>query len=671
MTDDRSRAALRYRAFLSYSHRDAAAARKLHRWLERYRVPAALRKERIAPVFRDRDELASSSALGASLEQALDASEALVVVCSPAAAASKWVNEEVRTFRTRHPDRPVLAFVVAGDPGLDPRSAPGEAAFPLQLALADVAAGEGALGEPVAADARAEGDGWQSACLRIAAGLLDVRFDDLARRELQRRKRVAAIVAGASLLLTSAFAYLAWSATVARDEARRAQARAELELQSEQQTRNFLLSVFRLADAGEARGNSVTVREVLDRAVARIDDTEFARPAIKSRFLASMGQAYSSLGLLKRSAELLSASLGALPAGDTASDSVAQAIDSRIELADVQYAMGEYDAALATLAPLERAGIGLNEGQQARAGIVRGDVLSRIERGDEARPAYESAVAMLDHAPFEREERALIHSRALTGLGFLALDAGDNRAAKTLLGQAVDVLVPVVGEIHPASVAAMASQAAAAQLDNDLTTAKALGLRALAAAERVYADDSPDIGTIKNNLGRILLETGDLDQAEPLLRAAVASDRRFRSADFDDSAFSLHNLAYVLWAKGNAEEAKVLLEEALPIAEATRHRMLGPILNALADIDCAGGDEVAGAALAERAVEVNRERAGTDHWTTQQAELTAAFCRAQQADADAIFAVIVKRFGRHSAFALRASAQRVALQSRRGQPAKS
>src|SRR5690606_13035030 len=122
---------LRYRAFLSYSHADEAAVRLLHRRLERYRVPRALRRSaaagvpaRLHPVFRDRDELASATQLSASIERALDESRALVVVCSPAAARSPWVNAEIRWFRRHHPDRPVLAFVVAGDPGLDPRRDP-------------------------------------------------------------------------------------------------------------------------------------------------------------------------------------------------------------------------------------------------------------------------------------------------------------------------------------------------------------------------------------------------------------------------------------------------------------------------------------------------------------------------------------------------------------------
>ena len=88
---------MRYRAFISYSHRDARWARWLHRALEGYAVPRRLVgaagefgpvPSRLRPVFRDRDELASAGDLGQRVKDALAASEALVVICSPAAAAS-------------------------------------------------------------------------------------------------------------------------------------------------------------------------------------------------------------------------------------------------------------------------------------------------------------------------------------------------------------------------------------------------------------------------------------------------------------------------------------------------------------------------------------------------------------------------------------------------------
>ena len=136
------------------------------------------------------------------------------------------------------------------------------------------------------------------------------------------------------------------------------------------------------------------------------------------------------------------------------------------------------------------------------------------------------------------------------------------------------------------------------------------------------------MGTLKNNLGLLLLEDGDLDVAEPLLRDALASDRKHRSETFDDLAYPLHNLGYLLLTLGRTTEAEALLREALPIAEASGHRMLGPILNALADLECARGGIDVGAPLAQRAVELG-EAAGVteaDAWRAAQARITRASC---------------------------------------------
>ena len=87
----------RYKAFISYSHSDEVWAKWLHRALETYRVPKHLVgresvfgpvPERIAPVFRDRDELATATNLGETLTRALEQSAFQVVICSPAAAKS-------------------------------------------------------------------------------------------------------------------------------------------------------------------------------------------------------------------------------------------------------------------------------------------------------------------------------------------------------------------------------------------------------------------------------------------------------------------------------------------------------------------------------------------------------------------------------------------------------
>ncbi|MFY8207020.1 MAG: toll/interleukin-1 receptor domain-containing protein, partial [Arenimonas sp.] len=124
-----------YRAFISYSHSDEAWARWLQRALESYRLPKSLRQSqphlpaRLFPIFRDRDELASGGDLSESIRKAMDDSDALIVVCSPAARVSHWVNEEIRRFRASGRGDRIFCLLVAGNP--DPHSS--ECAFPAAI----------------------------------------------------------------------------------------------------------------------------------------------------------------------------------------------------------------------------------------------------------------------------------------------------------------------------------------------------------------------------------------------------------------------------------------------------------------------------------------------------------------------------------------------------------
>ena len=132
----------RYRAFISYSHADGRFAAWLHRKLEAWRVPD---QGRLAPIFIDRAELAAGPDLSGQVREALAGSAALVVIASPAARGSQWVTQEIALFRELHPDRPIFAALIAGEPG---------EAFPAALLHH-----HGAALEPLAADFREGRDG--------------------------------------------------------------------------------------------------------------------------------------------------------------------------------------------------------------------------------------------------------------------------------------------------------------------------------------------------------------------------------------------------------------------------------------------------------------------------------------------------------------------------------
>lgn len=218
---------LRYKAFISYSHQDEKWARWLQRALESYRVPKRLAGKtgafgpipsRLRPVFRDREDLSSASDLSTEIKESLSQSDTLIVICSPDAAGSRWVNEEIRHFRSLPQGQLILALIVAGDPQ---ESEGKNACFPPALRLDSA----GNSVEPLAADARRYADGKHLARLKILAGVLGIRLDELRRRDAQRRlrKRIGSAVAG--LAVSALIGWLAWSAftTQAASDAQRAQ----------------------------------------------------------------------------------------------------------------------------------------------------------------------------------------------------------------------------------------------------------------------------------------------------------------------------------------------------------------------------------------------------------------------------------------------------------------
>jgi hypothetical protein len=199
--------AFKYHGFISYSHADTAWAKWLHRGLESFHIdkdlvgretvrgaiPQALR-----PIFRDRDEFTAGGTLGEQTLAALDASHALIVICSPASAKSRYVDEETRLFKSRHPERPLIPLIVGGKPD-DPELE----CFPPALKFKLDAKGRTAKKrvEMLAADAREEGDGKNLALAKVIAGLLGLSSDEVFRRAererraaARRRRRVQALI---------------------------------------------------------------------------------------------------------------------------------------------------------------------------------------------------------------------------------------------------------------------------------------------------------------------------------------------------------------------------------------------------------------------------------------------------------------------------------------------
>ncbi|RCW45842.1 WD40 repeat protein [Halopolyspora algeriensis] len=103
-----------YDAFISYSHAlDGKLAPTIQQELERFAKPWY--RMRALRVFRDNVSLSASPGLWSSIERALAGSTWLVLMASPEAAQSPWVNHEVSWWLANRSPHRILLVVTSGE----------------------------------------------------------------------------------------------------------------------------------------------------------------------------------------------------------------------------------------------------------------------------------------------------------------------------------------------------------------------------------------------------------------------------------------------------------------------------------------------------------------------------------------------------------------------------
>ena len=262
-----------YAAFLSYSRKDEPFALWLHRKLEAYRFPAGVSSVdgqrllgRLGTIFRDKDELSSSTSLPHQLTEALLAARTLVVVASPRSAASRWVNEEIRQYKLLRPERPINVVVIDGDPYASehPESG-GVEALAEALRHRQGPNGSERQDEINYADLRSEGK--SAAFLRVVAGIAGTPLDLLRQRELhRRRKRIVTWTTALGLAATAVGGLFMFREHAHEREIRVEDlARAALTSRDESPPRSLLLAV----EAARIQGTPLSplVEDALRRAL--------------------------------------------------------------------------------------------------------------------------------------------------------------------------------------------------------------------------------------------------------------------------------------------------------------------------------------------------------------------------------------------------------------------
>jgi eukaryotic-like serine/threonine-protein kinase len=396
--------------------------------------------------------------------------------------------------------------------------------------------------------------------------------------------------------------------------AQRAERQARAEAATAGQISAFLVDLFRANDPGEAQGETVTARELLDRGSERIGEQLAAQPAVRARLLGAMADAYQALGLFDPALELVRKELELARAEHgEASVEMGRAL---VAVGNLQAMKGDYrgsrESVERALAILER-----------RAGPESADVadaLAQLGRahgqlGDlaPAAAALERAIAILERSSGPDHVRVW---GPLNNLAIVYMLRGDAEAAEGLYRRSLAIAEREFGAEHPRVAQVLENLALVQEQLGDLEAAIATHEQALAIREKVLPPDHPHIAATLNNLGGVLVEQGDFVRAREVSERALGIRERALGPDHPLVASTKTNLGLALLGLGEREAARPLFESAIAAfsgAFGPDHPRVSYPLLGLARIDAATGDAEAAERAFRRVIEIRETRLGERH----------------------------------------------------------
>ncbi len=312
-----------------------------------------------------------------------------------------------------------------------------------------------------------------------------------------------------------------------RDRASAALDSARREAAVSKRVTDFLTGMFKVSDPGEARGNSITARELLDRAAKDVETALTGDPVLQARMMDTMGGVYASLGLYPRAAAL-----------------VEQALATRTRLLGP-----DHPDTLRSATKL--GGIYTRGGRYAEAEGVLSDALERGRRVNG--PEHPDTLG------------------TLANLGTVAFWEGRFARAEEIHRQVLEFRRRALGADHPDTLISSSNVALAVSEQGRLDEAESLQRQILEARTRVLGAEHPDTLATMNNLALVLRNRERPAEAEALLRRTVEIRRRVLGAEHPDTLGSVSNLANTLMDQHRAAEAEKLYRETLTI----ERRVLG------------------------------------------------------------------------------------------------
>ncbi len=379
-------------------------------------------------------------------------------------------------------------------------------------------------------------------------------------RKFVRRNHLAVAFTAALVVLGIGFAI---SLAMERNRARR-------EADTSKRVSDFMAGMFKISDPTESRGNTVTAREILDKASEQIETGLGQDPQVQARLMQTMGITYRGLGLFEQAHTLLEHAV-------------------RIQVRTLGPDNPETLRSLAVLGSVVKAQGGFADSEKllrrALAGQQRTlgpdhpetmDTVSFLTDTLEAEGHLAEAEGLLRRTITNQQRMIGAENgatlRSMRSLTQILRDQGHFAEAEKFGRETMALEQHALGSDHPGTLWSMNQLALTLQQEGRYADAEKLFRDTLAIETRVLGPDHDNTRAALSNLGVTLQEEKRLPEAEAIQREELSRTREAMGPENPNTLDSMDDLAITLGKERKLDESEKLLRAAVEIGV----RTIGP-----------------------------------------------------------------------------------------------
>src|ERR1700683_5556950 len=376
-------------------------------------------------------------------------------------------------------------------------------------------------------------------------------------RKYVRRHRVGVSVAAAGLVLLLGFA-VAQAVEVAQILQQRDRA---------DRIAHFLTGIFQEPNPSEARGNTVTAREILDRASQQIGNNLNNDPELQAQLMKTMAQTYTGLGLYGRSQDLTEHALAIQTSlfGERNRETLA----SESYLAQTLQAQGHLPEAEKSLQNTIAA-------QRQVLGPMDRDTLASMDRlgyvySNEARHA-DAENMFRETLNTERKVLGPDDPQTLNTLNELAeilTPQGRYAEADQIYGELIAAQKRTLGPDHPSTLLSMSHEAENLEEEDRLPEAERMYSDVIAGQRRVLGPEHPQTLRAMTMLALTLAKEGRYSEADKLQTQVIEIKTRVLGPTHNSTLQSMEMEALGLGREGRYADSEKMFRDVIETAEKT------------------------------------------------------------------------------------------------------